>query len=248
MIANKAIDFIDNNIPLLEKDGRQRSHKIIDIYYLIRRTLLQSIKFDFSHGEIEGEYEIVYSKLPFNKCYFEFSVQDKGTYGYLLEQVDDNEIVVQMIQDSKMGFEPQMIMFKFMNKPEGIMMGHRHTIENNLYTERESKEACNNAASAIFAALSIINCSNVELVDNTPSNFKQSRVKKNKAPLFEFKTLHIKQNTKKNIQKGNGTHKSPRVHLRRGHIRRLPTGTTTWVQPCMVGSADGIVHKDYTVH
>jgi hypothetical protein len=44
-----------------------------------------------------------------------------------------------------------------------------------------------------------------------------------------------------------GTHASPRVHLRRGHIRRLP-GKNIWVNATIVGNSDlGVVIKDYSV-
>ena len=44
---------------------------------------------------------------------------------------------------------------------------------------------------------------------------------------------------------GGGTHASPRVHLRRGHIRKIADGRTVWVQACVVGSKHGMVLKDY---
>jgi len=94
----------------------------------------------------------------------------------------------------------------------------------------------------------VINCSNVTLIDNEPSKLKQSRVKKGKTPLFTYKTLHIKTSYTKGKNKGEGKHASPRVHLRRGHIRTLNSGLTTWVQPCVVGDkSKGMVHKDYAV-
>ena len=41
-------------------------------------------------------------------------------------------------------------------------------------------------------------------------------------------------------------HASPRYHMRRGHIRRLPTGKTTFVHAHFVGSQDtGTVDKNY---
>jgi hypothetical protein len=45
-----------------------------------------------------------------------------------------------------------------------------------------------------------------------------------------------------------GNHASPRFHVRRGHVRRLPTGRTTWVKQCTVGDASlGRIEKDYRV-
>jgi hypothetical protein len=47
---------------------------------------------------------------------------------------------------------------------------------------------------------------------------------------------------------GAGTHASPRLHWRRGHIRHLASGKKTWVRASLVGAAEGgvIVH-DYRV-
>jgi hypothetical protein len=45
-----------------------------------------------------------------------------------------------------------------------------------------------------------------------------------------------------------GSHSSPRFHVRRGHIRRLPDGRRTWVKQCTVGDASlGRIDKDYRV-
>lgn len=47
---------------------------------------------------------------------------------------------------------------------------------------------------------------------------------------------------------GGGSHASPRFHVRRGHVRRLPTGALTWVRQCTVGDASiGTIHKTYRV-
>jgi Protein of unknown function (DUF2786) len=45
-----------------------------------------------------------------------------------------------------------------------------------------------------------------------------------------------------------GTHASPRLHWRRGHIRRLPSGECTQVRPCLVGHKSlGQIEKDYVL-
>ncbi|MEM9670856.1 MAG: hypothetical protein AAF950_18260 [Pseudomonadota bacterium] len=44
----------------------------------------------------------------------------------------------------------------------------------------------------------------------------------------------------------DGTHASPRWHLRRGHTRTLKSGKVTWVRECEVGDISrGAVIKDY---
>ena len=48
--------------------------------------------------------------------------------------------------------------------------------------------------------------------------------------------------------RSNGTHASPRWHIRRGHWRMLPGGRKTFVRECEVGDvATGGVVKDYRV-
>jgi len=106
-------------------------------------------------------------------------------------------------------------------------------------------EAATVYAPIIGKFLTALNCRNVETVEHKPSRLKQSRRKKSKTPLFSYWTLHIKPGGGKHGQPV-GTHASPRVHLRRGHIRQYKPGEFTWVQPCVVrGSTPGMVHKDY---
>lgn len=70
---------------------------------------------------------------------------------------------------------------------------------------------------------------------------------KGKPPLFDWHTVKIEPSKPKTAHQG-GTHATPRLHDRRGHIRRLPNGKTCWVKPCKVGDASkGVVFKDYEV-
>lgn len=102
----------------------------------------------------------------------------------------------------------------------------------------------------VIQFLSALNCSNTFLQNNSPSEkIQKKRVRNGKLPFFEYKTLHIKINDVKNKNSsGVGTHASPRVHLRRGYIRKLPSGETTWVQACVVGDrSKGFIQKDYKI-
>lgn len=99
--------------------------------------------------------------------------------------------------------------------------------------------------------LSALNCSNAEAIDDEhpPEKLNKSRTKKGKTPLFSYKVLTI--NTKSShvgsSPTSHGKHNSPRVHLRRGHIRKL-SDKTVWVNSCVVGDKkNGVVQKDYLV-
>lgn len=103
----------------------------------------------------------------------------------------------------------------------------------------------------VAALMEVIACSNVEIIENkAPAFINRKRKEKNKQPFYSFKTLHIKPTEKKTqiANREKGTHASPRVHLRRGHIRKLSPNKRVWVQACVVGSKEaGVVEKDYRV-
>ena len=102
---------------------------------------------------------------------------------------------------------------------------------------------------AIMQLCGALNCANVKAENiSAPKNINAKRAKAGKPPLFSYKVLKVETPTK--YTSGpfqGGTHASPRVHLRRGHIRRLPD-KMVWVQPCVVGEKSrGMVVKDYAV-
>ena len=102
----------------------------------------------------------------------------------------------------------------------------------------------------ILNLVCVLSCSNAQIEDYDlkPSRLKQDRrKKKGKLPLFEFKVLTISSETTGSTSGKAGSHNSPRVHLRRGHIRKLPT-KNVWVNACVVGDkAKGVIQKDYLV-
>lgn len=93
----------------------------------------------------------------------------------------------------------------------------------------------------------ILRCVNLETKDNHPPlALNKKRIASGKVPIYSFKTLHLRvPNYRHDRQDSGGTHASPRIHLRRGHIRTLADGRTVWVQPCVVGSKHGTIHKNY---
>ena len=103
-------------------------------------------------------------------------------------------------------------------------------------------------AADVFNIFAVMACSNVRTRDHQPdAALNKKRAKAGKVPLVSYKTLEIVvPNTRyEGGGPGGGTHASPRVHLRRGHIRKIADGKTVWVQACVVGSKHGMVLKDY---
>lgn len=101
----------------------------------------------------------------------------------------------------------------------------------------------------MYEFLAALSCKNIALVDSAPAEkLNASRAKKGKQQFFTYKELVIEAqgSTPEGAGMG-GTHASPRVHLRRGHIRRL-SGGNVWVNAAVVGSKSlGMVTKDYRV-
>jgi hypothetical protein len=80
-----------------------------------------------------------------------------------------------------------------------------------------------------------------------PGYTSQRLQAKGKSPLFSWHTVKIEPPKPKQEHRG-GTHATPRLHDRRGHLRRLANGNTCWVRACKVGDASkGVVFKDYEV-
>jgi hypothetical protein len=108
----------------------------------------------------------------------------------------------------------------------------------------------NDEVQTVIQACSVINCANVITADvNAPTALNKKRQEKGKAPFFSYKVLQLTDERRAYTNsEGKGTHGSPRMHLRRGHLRQLKE-RTVWVRPAMINanSDAGAVYKDYAV-
>lgn len=101
------------------------------------------------------------------------------------------------------------------------------------------------AISFAAKAMAILASPGVERVETKPSRLAIMQARKSGVPVFSTWTLHLKPEKPAKGEPLGGTHASPRVHLRRGHFRTCKSGVRVWVQPCVVGSKHGMIHKDY---
>lgn len=101
----------------------------------------------------------------------------------------------------------------------------------------------------IAASIEVFSCSNVVTIEHKPPKMiNDKRKKKGKAPFFSYRTLHVTGDSSAKESSSKGTHASPRLHLRRGHIRKLPDGRRVWVTSCLVGDkTKGFAAHDYKV-
>lgn len=248
MNVNNTLDLIAGHAALMADKEKM---------LLLRDDIIQAIKFDLGDefSDMPGfelsDDKIPVPRLPYDKVYFEAVSSDGKRYGALFENYGEYGVCGQMLVEamaenrpSMKGLFPVGLMFVQENDQLRILHGH-----NDEFKELQVGSIV--ALDLMVKAIAVLNCSNVKIIESQENKFiNKKRKAKGKLPLFTYKTLHIDTGEQEK-QKGEkkGTHSSPRVHLRRGHIRTLANGTTVWVQPCVVGDkTKGIVHKDYAAH
>jgi len=101
-----------------------------------------------------------------------------------------------------------------------------------LYNRDELDEKMEIIVKSVIGLTQIMACSNIEYVEHPePIKLNKKRNKQKKQPLFSYKTLQISNSNKINLKSTyeESDRNSPRLHLRRGHIRRYRTGKITWI-------------------
>lgn len=88
----------------------------------------------------------------------------------------------------------------------------------------------------------------IKAVRPIPNPTNAKRVAKGKKPLFEWKVIEVSGVQQPPPTEPTGrTHASPRLHKRRGHVRRYKNGKVLWIKEMMVGKIEfGYIHHSYT--
>ena len=103
-----------------------------------------------------------------------------------------------------------------------------------------------NAVWTIISLCNALACSNVHIERSEPK--KAGKKIKAALPFDAYHILTIDATGAAGERVGRaGEHRSPREHLRRGHIRRLADGRRIWINATVVaaGRGAGVVSKDY---
>lgn len=101
--------------------------------------------------------------------------------------------------------------------------------------------------SAVFELICALACKNVhrETVD-APHKLNAANKKRGKPALpgYHYLTLDSEEPTSQGSQ--GASHASPRLHIRRGHVRIVKGERPVWVRQHMVGKpGSGFISKDY---
>jgi hypothetical protein len=102
----------------------------------------------------------------------------------------------------------------------------------------------------ICALTTMLSAKGVEqIITPAPHKLNKHRVKRGLPSIGEVReiVIHHGKNVYAASGQQRGSHASPRMHWRRGHLRRLPSGEITNVRPCLVGSVGEAVKPSYVV-
>jgi hypothetical protein len=220
-------------------------------------------------GERLADLVIAYARpfrLPFPVCAIEFAQSDQGTPPpgqvyvnaciAIAEEVGDDARrgvrITPIMRPAELnrwllsGFS--IILYEDGNYEAGSLAGGDSMPDLTIEERRALIESdFGNEMRAVVQLIAALSCLNVRAVECHPdAAINKRRTQRGKTPFHSFHVLEIVGHDTESISLG-GTHASPRVHLRRGHIRRLPKGPV-WVNACVVGNkALGMVTKEYRV-
>jgi hypothetical protein len=120
-----------------------------------------------------------------------------------------------------------------------------------VIAEYQEREGARDGAKHVMVVLGFLNalaCSNVRVQASVPK--KAGKKIKAALPFDTYHVLTIEVPGRAGERTGlGGPHRSPREHLRRGHIRRLADSRKIWVNATVVaaGHGGGTVTKDYAI-
>ena len=245
-------DLIDN---LLQEKvyspdfNKPISKKIKNVSDWVLSKCYEAVCFDL--GDINGlqTFKIIPElfKIPYPVTWLETKTVDNGIMGFLATEVGENLWHIALLNKYKrIAWQLVYVLEISIENNELKCVGIANGQENE--TKKEAFLYAHQMISCFASILMAINCSNVKQVKNDPPKFLNlKRQKKNKTPLFSYYTLEIP-GAEAKPESTKGFHSSPRLHLRRGHIRQCFSGKYVWVQACLVGNKElGQIEKNYFV-
>ena len=236
-----------------------RAHELLAVIDPDRRSyqeIIGAVKFDIGDrvDELAGISKREFFEIPFPLCVFESNDkiflaknEDYGGVSWLRwEYIGDQWMMYDMEfhTDSKV-FLARRLSTNCLTGGEWIDGTFHNDLEKATPEEKVAIIDFINIASAV----EVFSCCNVSTIEHHPPKFiNAKRLAKGKVPFFSYKTLHITLDASEAPDgKSGSTHASPRLHLRRGHIRRLGD-RRVWVRSSLVGDkSKGVATKKYRV-
>ncbi|GGE75670.1 hypothetical protein GCM10011533_30020 [Streptosporangium jomthongense] len=255
------LDKLDPQTPLAEMAAKLRGAIKDSVKFRLPPGGMVLPEAGFSDGDDLRQIYKKYAhgqRLPFSSMAIEWEgLPGEGfnKYVVLAIQCDDSDVIVALTFLQVVDPEPRWILSPLRiqdNYAEGTLAHGSVTADlNNSVRElfSEFQLMVRLVRSVVVQLLCALACSNTT-ISEAPSGRKRlnkKRAGKGKPPFYSYKVLTIAQAEGNGSCGRSGTGRSPRVHLRRGHIRRL-ANKTVWVNSAVVGNKSrGLVNKDYAV-
>ena len=236
----------------LEKDHVWSSKRLIlATEYTSEQVALEYPEYDFDFGEPDMMWIAVYGASFFP----EDGLWAVEPFGWLMPSAWDRQFVKKSgetvfsnrFQDSREGVGVNGYILPLIKS----ILERVHEAEGEAGIQSCVKDIGNETAS-ILELCEALSCSNVHhrAIDTVDPAVNQRRVRDGKVPMYETRTLWIDVPNFEGVSTEwqGGTHRSPRQHLRRGHIRNLQSGKKVWVNATVVGAKEnGMIKKDYAI-
>lgn len=188
---------------------------------------------------------------PFEKCMVLLQATKNGKVYELIMSVvgtDVEEGILLSVYRGAHGGKPILMpLLVYLYDPEDDRIKYGPVNEGEKIEEHDAQMALALTAAWYKALNAGSTESYVAEVKQTFTN--KRKIAQGKRPTYEWRTVIIEPQKSRQITVDHGgTHASPRLHDRRGHLRRLRSGKNVWVRPCKVGNAAlGTVFHDYEV-
>jgi hypothetical protein len=164
-------------------------------------------------------------KPPFNNCAFEFRISGKTVIVFSrVDQEDDETTIVWLL--------PWVCIDGVWIAPED----EANKLEPFILASQQVRAICV-ALDAEVATHDVV---------RQPFKLNKKRADNGKLPLFDYHVVSLaKKSRPSSLPTSHGTHRSPRMHFRRGHWRHF-AGFRTWVRWTLAGNPDlGFIDKEY---
>lgn len=199
------------------------------------------------------EYRVDYlrdCRPPFEKCMVILrAVKNEKVYEMIMSVVgtDVEEGILLSVYRGVHGGKTQLMpLLVYLYDPEDDRIKYGPVNEGEKVEEHDAQMALA-CLSAWYLALNRGVEAYIPEVKQTFTN--KRKIAQGKTPTYDWRTVVIEPQKPRpiTVERG-GSHASPRLHDRRGHLRRLRSGKNVWVRPCKVGNAAlGTVFHDYEV-
>lgn len=189
-------------------------------------------------------------RLPFPICWFEIVLSNGDIRGYLAREFSGEG-----------NWDSYFLQFeRCKGETAWRCTAHFGTREDGTGVVKIKKETCGfeqtgqgrAVRNLLHIFLGLLNTPGLQPVEVKPSlKLQRKREKRGKPPIFSTWTLGVelpKKNNKQNSGMGGTTGKKLRLHLNRGHMRRVNRqGDVRYIDPYLAGDKGlGVIQKDYS--